>query len=292
MFKLAIVAAAVVLACTLGGRLMEHKVSGATADETFADPAVAKLARAACAGDAGDVARLAASGVPVNSVATKDNKNDADVLIWVLSCGNVAGFEALLKAGANPNLGPGKFGITPTYIAATHPDPAFLRLALKHGGDPNARTNDGDSALFAAFELGNSSEHWDNYYSLLDSGVDLNQAHRARGTGIASFAASDGRIDKAIELLKRGYSYNLESLAIAIYDNSLASTMSDGSKPGRNDPQYKYLGMVARMLKDRGVDTEQIKRRVDDKNKAVGAGIVQDYSFENAAVVVNGTALR
>lgn len=290
MLKLTLAGAGLILVGTQGMRLMEHKVSGATAGETFADPAAAKLARAACAGDAGEIARLAESGAPVNSLATKDGKNDVDVLMWALSCGNPVGFEALLKAGADPNLAAGKFGITPTFTAAAHPDPAFLRLALKHGGDPNTRTNDGDSALFKAFELGNASEQWDNYYTLLNAGADMNHAHRPRGTGIASFAASDGRIDKAVELLKRGYNYKLDALAHAIYDNGLASTLSDGSKPGRDDPQYKYLGIAARMLKERGVDTEQIKLRVDEKNKEVGAGIVQDYSFENVVVDAEGTA--
>lgn len=281
VIKLAVLVTGLALAGTQGMRLMEHKVSGATASETFTDPFVAKLAQAACSGDNAEVAQLVKSGASANGHLTRDGKNDVSPLMWSLSCENLAGFEALLKAGADPNLAVGQFAITPTFGAAGYHDPAFLRLVLKYGGDPNARVSDGDSALGEAFWLGHTQGQWDNYYALLDTGADINQPRKKDGIGLADFAATVGKIDKAVELLERGYSYDLDALAMAIYDNGLASTLSDGSRPGRDDPQYKYLGIAARMLKERGVDTERIKRQVDEKNKQVGAGIVQDYSFES-----------
>ncbi len=200
--------------------------------------------------------------------------------MWALSCENIEGFDILLQSGSDPNLAVGRFDLTPTFVAAGYHDPAFLHLALKHGGDPNARTSDGDYALRAAFWLGHNDGKWENYYALINAGADINRPSKPNGTGIAGFAATVGNIDKVAELLNRGYNFNLEALAFTIYDNGLASILSDGSKPGISDPQYKYLGVVARMLKERGVDTEDIKRRVDEKNKNIGAGIVQDYSFE------------
>lgn len=282
VIKLAVLAAGLALAGTQGMRLMEHKVSGATASETFADPSVAKLAQAACSGDNEEVVRLVKSGAPANGHVTRDGKNDVSPLMWSLSCENLAGFEALLKAGADPNLAIGQFAITPTFGAAGYHDPAFLRLALNHGGNPNARVSDGDSALSEAFWLGHTQGQWDNYYALLGAGADINQPRKKGGIGLADFAAAVGKIDKAVELLERGYDYDLDTLANAVYGSGLASTLPDGSKPGRDDPQYKYLGIAARMLKERGVDTDKIKRQVDEKNKQVGAGIVQDYSFESS----------
>jgi len=275
MWKIIAIASGLVMAGVGGNRLMEQMVDGKTASEVFADPQVVKLARAACAGDISKVNSLIAHGASPNAHGTEG----MTPLFWALRCGTPEAVEALLKAGANPNQAIGT-AETPLYRAATYKDPAYLRLMLKYGGDPNKPLADGDTVLGAAFAAGQYGNLWQNYYALLDAGVDINLPSRT--VGMAEFAAAVGQPSKAVELLERGYSYDLEGLALAIYSSGLNSVTAEHPEPLRDEPEYKYIGIAARMLKERGVDTEKIKRRIDKEDKQVGAGIKHDYSFENS----------
>ena len=93
--------------------------------------------------------------------------------------------------------------------------------------------------------------------------------------------AASGYPSKAVLLLERGYNYKLEDLAQSIYRNALNAVSANNPQPLRDEPEYKYLTIAARMLKERGVDTEKIKREADDLDKRVGAGLRHDYSFED-----------
>jgi hypothetical protein len=90
-----------------------------------------------------------------------------------------------------------------------------------------------------------------------------------------------GHPSKAVLLLEKGYNYKLEELADAIYGNALNAVSANNPQPLRNEPEYKYLAIAARMLKERGVDIEKVKRKVDERDKRVGAGLRRDYSFED-----------
>lgn len=268
--KVALIGAIFILAVTQGIHFTEHKVNGATAGETFVDPGAVRLAKAACVGDSKGITRQISSGVSPDSRTTKDGKNDVSVLLWALSCTNLTGAEALLNAGANPNLAVGRFRITPVYVAAAYRDSNFLRLLLEHRGNPNARTNDGEPALMQAYLVGQNYGQWQNFYALLDAGADVNYG------SVASYAASVGHPSKTVDLLNRGYNNDLNELARSMYSSGIADNPMS--------PEYKYLTIAARILKARGVDTEEIKREIDAYNKKVGAGIVQNYNFETAHV--------
>lgn len=82
-------------------------------------------------------------------------------------------------------------------------------------------------------------------------------------------------------MLERGYNYKLEDLAKSIYGNPMNAVSARDPEPNRSHAEYKYLAIAARMLKERGVDTEKTKRFIDERDKQVGAGLRHDYSFED-----------
>ena len=178
MVKAGVASALLVGVGLLGIFMMDPKLEGKTIDQTFADPQVAKLAKAACAGKTAKINDLIAEGVKVNS----QGKDGMVAMFYALKCEQPAALEALLKAGANPNHAGGKYGITGTYAAASYTDPIYLKLMLKHGGDPNLPLADGDTIFLKAFTTGQYSGKWDHFQLLLDYGVDINLP-RSKGGG-------------------------------------------------------------------------------------------------------------
>lgn len=187
---------------------MEHEIDGNTAREEFADQQLASLAKAACEGDVAGVERALKRGASPNGQGVES----VTPLAWAVNCENLSGIEALLKAGGNPNQLIGD-DFSPTFAAATMWNPAILKILLKHGGDPNAyRKGDlSKTALAEALSVGIDGHGWDNFYALLDAGADINRADEM-GRTIATKAAALRQYDIVVELLDRGYSYDLPGL--------------------------------------------------------------------------------
>jgi len=205
-FILSAVAASVAVGCVQPAASMERKISGKTASELFPDPQLAALAKAACSGNAKDVASKIAGGANPNAVGNER----AVPLLWAIRCHSVRGVEALLDGGADPNqpLG-GDF--SPVYVAAQEPV-EILRLLLKHDGDPSAGSKESDrSALIEAMSIGIHEGRWDNYYALLEAGADINRVYGPYNT-VAIYAADMAQYDKLAELLARGYNHDLAGL--------------------------------------------------------------------------------
>ena len=276
MLKAGIAALFLVSTGILGLTMNDPKLGGMTIGEVFSDPKAAKLAKAACGGDTSRIATLIAEGVDVNA----KGQDGIVPMFYALKCEQPAALETLLKAGANPNYA-GTDGILGTYAAASYTDPTYLKLMLQYGGNPNLTSGNGDTVLLKAFTLGQFDEKWDNFELLLNSGVDINRPMSGGNTGIATYAAFVGHPSKAVQLLERGYTYDLEGLADAIYGNSMNLVSARSPEPSRSNPEYKYLTIAAKMLKERGVDKEKVKRFIDERNKQVGAGVRHDYSFED-----------
>jgi hypothetical protein len=75
--------------------------------------------------------------------------DDPDALITAADQGHFEFVQALLTAGADPNMCNG-FGDTPVIAAARHGHDAIIELLLAHGADVNAEDRDGDNALHVA----------------------------------------------------------------------------------------------------------------------------------------------
>lgn len=209
------VAAALLMALTFVTQAasMEHKIGDKTVVQAFPDPSLAALSQAACAGDAAAVTRLVRAGADPNG----QGLDGVVPLFWAIDCQSLMGIEALLRAGADPNYRiPGRF--TPVYQATTHRNSEILKLLLEYGGNPNTRYGDSESmgkpAYVEAIFLG-SEGLWDNYYLLLNNGLDIYQGEMP-GDTVAIELVYAGEYEKVIELLERGYNGDLDELGLRL----------------------------------------------------------------------------
>lgn len=192
-----------ILALTLSA--CAHNVGGKSVDDAFQNSQTRQLANAACRGDRREITQLVNDGADVNDPSL----DGVSVLMWALSCKNVEGVKSLLDNGADPNHRAAK-NMNPVTIAASYQqDIRFLKLVVEAGGDVNAVEGSyEETALMTAFVRGVDTDNWDTYYFLLDAGADVNQK-TSSGRTIGYLAGSYNRNCKLIELIGRGYTYDL-----------------------------------------------------------------------------------
>lgn len=211
------------------------RIGGYTVESSFSDQAVAKLAKAAIRGDRAEVLRLAKNGVPVNMTGHED----ITPLLWTLYMDSPNGMEALLEAGANPNQKSIK-GWSPLTWAAGGNKPDLLATLLRHGGDPNSD----DTGRFEdrPLPLAASEGRLANVKLLLEAGADINvhdiYGHSAPGQAIAA----TGSYEVAAYLLERGYSHDIQELAV----------ITDIRHVPPDSDKGRWKEIFIQMLKDRG----------------------------------------
>ena len=210
----------------------EVSVSGKTAKDVFQDPQTLALAEAACNGDLSRIDALVKQGADVNATGYRDTS----VLAWTMQCRNYQGIERLLELGANPNYKM-EGDMSPMWLAAGSSDPNFLPMMLAHGGNPNIWSG-ADNALMIAME----QDRINNFKLLLGHGADVN-AHDSVGSTVATYAAALAKFDVIIMLLKHGYNYDLQGLALSV----------NGRVVPNNSTLYAQKQQVLEMLKKRGV---------------------------------------
>jgi ankyrin repeat protein len=161
-----------------------------------------------------------------------------------VAAGNLAEFEAMLSAGADPNrVDPG--GKTAVHRAAFADDPRFLEVILAHGGDPNARGSAGTTPLTDAILA--PSLPVEKIKVLLSAGADPNAADPNGGTPLHTAARTNN--GKAIlALLEAGASPLAETGGTTFqtlyfgYDRSLL-----------NDEALADRGAVVEWLQQNGI---------------------------------------
>lgn len=193
----------------------EVKISGKTASDVFQNPQTLALVEAACHGDLAKVDALVKQGTKVNATGYRDTS----VLAWVMLCKNYAGMEKLLELGANPNYKM-EGDMSPVWLAAGSPDPKLLPILLAHGGDPNIWAGS-DNALMIAMEQGRKQ----NFQMLLEHGANIN-AHDSGGNTVATYAAALAKFDVVELLLRRGYNYELQRLALGVSGRVVSSDVA------------------------------------------------------------------
>jgi ankyrin repeat protein len=234
-----------VAACLLAGVMTMTSVTaealstlgGQTIGQTFKDDKAAALTKAAVAGDEKKVALLASQGVNVNTVA----ENGATPLVWALNARNHKGVEALLKAGADPNLLSEKTGMSPMNFVPMGDDVELLRLLLKYGGNPN---HPGQGKIKERpLSLAASEGRIDNMKLLLDAGAEID-AHDQFNDSAANQTLGLANFEAAAFLLEHGYTFNLPYLAKGVKIVQV---------PPTSDAQ-RWKDKVLQMLKERGVE--------------------------------------
>lgn len=215
------------------------RLGSLTIGQTFKDGKVAALTKAAVAGDEKKVALLASQGVNVNTVA----ENGATPLVWALNARNNKGVEALLKAGADPNLLSEETGMSPMNFVPMGDDVEQLRRLLKYGGNPNhpGEGHINERPLSKAASQGRI----ENMKLLLDAGADIN-AHDQFNASAAIQTLALAEFEATAFLLERGYSFNLPYLAKIVE--------IDQVPPNSNAQRWK--DKVLQMLRELGVEID------------------------------------
>ena len=223
------------LGVSLGVSGCDRMIHGGQATEAvFSDPKVVALIHAAESGQYDRMTELVHQGVDVNHAG----KDGMTPLGWVMQAHDKRGVGLLLEFGANPNQ---KFanGDSPTWQAAGFDDPEMLELFLQHHGDPNIVDKRETTALEAAV----GSILPKNIDLLLQYGADLNYMDE-RGYSAAAHAVAIGHFELAAHLLDRGYSRDLQSLALGVQIRQV---------PPDSEAQ-RWKDRVIEMLKARGVN--------------------------------------
>jgi hypothetical protein len=154
------------------------------------------LARAAAAGEAGEVRELVQKrGADPNAVSTQG----LALIAWPLLQNSVAGVEALLDNGADPNRE--LAGVGPAIVlAAKSVDPALLRAFIDHGGKVDAMSVNREPLIVVAQMAG----RWPNVQLLVERGADIDaSAHGDAKDSVLGFYSA-GQFDKAEWLLQHG----------------------------------------------------------------------------------------
>ncbi|WP_158238427.1 MULTISPECIES: ankyrin repeat domain-containing protein [Luteimonas] len=167
--------------------------------DQFADPAAARLAQAASAGDAAEAKRLIADGANPNAA----NADGTPLLQRMILQGDRRGFETLLDAGADPASGSDS-GNTAVHVAAMQDDGAWLETLLARGADADTpNTKNGETPLYAALEARNDA----NMQRLIDAGARVDAADAHGGT-LLHKAARINATDWVVRLLEAGVDPN------------------------------------------------------------------------------------
>jgi ankyrin repeat protein len=176
------------------------------------------------------------SGKPDVNVRSDDGST---ALLWAAHWNDLATAELLIRAHANPNLA-NDFGMTPLSRACTNGSAALVELLLNAGANPNAGIATGETPIMTCASTGNveavraliagganvnakepsqnqdalmwaaSERHPDVVRLLIEAGANA-RAHTKKGFSALHFAAREGDIDSARQLLASGVNVNIRS---------------------------------------------------------------------------------
>jgi ankyrin repeat protein len=183
-------------------RQAERSLKRMNAEQYFESPVQIELANAVEAGDISGIDAAIGRGAKVNA----SSRQEMTSLFWAMSKKSKAGFERLLEKGADPNfvakgLGANKEQISVMELAAMAEDPDYLRMALKHGGNPNLIVSDisGETVLFTAIH----NHRLENVVVLVNAGSNINHQSKGGDTPIM-VASSSTKYDIAYQLMEMG----------------------------------------------------------------------------------------
>ena len=165
---------------------------------------------------------------------------DCSALYLAVANGQTNAVQALLEAGADPNLAATNGLWTPLMVTVHDGNAGLARLLLDHGVDLEKRRRDGSTALLVAAAHG-STEMID---LLLDAGA-RSDIFDHRGFGVLRMAMSSTNLAVFNRFLERGVDPNLAHtnqwpvLADASWEgqaNFIAALLAAGADPDRTTP--------------------------------------------------------
>lgn len=228
----------VLMALTQQVACMEHKVGDKTTSDVFRDDRVRRLAQAACEGDERAVRGAVQRGANPNGTGLRG----ITPLVWAVSCDSVAGVKALLTAGADPNQPIGDEYTSVVYMAVTRHDPGPLQALLEAGAEANVYSLKSErTGISQALLRGIDTGDW-RAWELMLAKVDINRPYNKFGETIATRAANLNQFERVVQLLDKGYNYQLTRLgrAVEVADNLI-------------EPFATWQRKTIQLLKARGV---------------------------------------
>lgn len=144
------------------------------------------LHEAVKAGDVQELKRALAAGADVEAM---DPHGRGSAVMYAAGLGQEECLQALLEAGASPDVRFEAFGasMTPLCIAASG-RPGCVRLLLRHSADSHARSEGGGTPLIAAAAGG----HLEGLEALIEGGADILEATPEYDQTALHFAALNG----------------------------------------------------------------------------------------------------
>lgn len=184
--------------------------------EIFPDPEVAAIAEALVEDDPDKVRALAR-----NADLAAHGDRRVTLLQWALLNRSLAGVQALLDAGADPQQ-PGMDGDTAVHFACMLEDPRFLQAMLAKGADPNvANADTGAVPLRAALMAEREAQ-----FQLLLAAADLDRADRMGNTPL-HVAGQINEPQRALDLLNAGADPARRNAQGATFQRYLFTTRPD-----------------------------------------------------------------
>ncbi len=220
-------------------------------------------------GDTGKMKKLLEEGLDINAVGKDESMT---FLIWSYIKQNKESYQYLLENGANPNIyfidiglfGNGddkmkfKYSMMDFAVKNTN-DNDYLKLALEHGGDPNATECYFDGNVIQSVMIifkAISSGSLEYVQMLVEAGATVNVGVHGnlKYTPLLS-AIDDGRYDIVYYLLEKGDKPGLLDKPLII--KSIKQDL-DGTFPTRDGQNFKdYRDKVIKLLEKDGINFGQ-----------------------------------
>jgi len=230
-----------IICCGCDGELkMPVYFNGKSSEDLFEDEQEATLADAAAKGKTEIINRLVKEGVNVNATGIKN----LTPLMWSLCKRNIKGFKCLLENGADPDIQlDGDTSVVSW--AAMASNPYYLKLALKHGGNPNLENpKNKRTPLFESVMYLDSIKHLE---ILLDAGADINHQDKC-GETVLHVAAGQDHYNLIYYLIEKGADPTIKD----IWGYTLVYSI-EGQLIDPNSEQAKYRLKVVEQLLKRGM---------------------------------------
>jgi hypothetical protein len=237
--------------------------------EFYTDPLQVRLAVAVDAGDPAAVEAAVRDGADVRAWG----KDGYSILYWAMARKNVAGFEALVKNGADVTgdyrdpaiVKENRLRNFIVRLTLEVADPGFFKAALRQGLDPNyvLDKDSNESLLFLAGGRHNEPA----LRLLLDSGANIEQQNHL---GYTALGEAMLRCDFKTMwfLMERGADLTVKN----VFGHDLSWQLREYGSRGVRPEQREYFEKVVEELVQRGLLTRQDIVEAD-KPKTPNAGI-------------------
>jgi len=230
-----------------------------------------RLLRAAIEGDTEEMDTAVKDGADPNASA----RHGTSLLKMTYACDSKVGFEHLLKLGADPHHADGNGSRVIHHVAHNMKDAGWIKLILKHGGDPNITLpskEEPDTPIFYAC----FAKNLESVKALVSSGADVNAVGtRRRSVVIASSHQGSPIVTKW--LLENGADWTARD----VEGVSVAEAELHHEYDAANEPELAAAhDWILKFLADKGVDmkaAEEKSRELYQKNFRAKPGEIKVF---------------